>query len=182
MTYHHVDFDGFTPKHAVGVYSELMWNKWVGVELSLGGGKNYFNYGVGSVLLPPMLYLISKINESNKAGVGMIILFLAVPSFLEQTNFHVALAPKIEIVAYISLLKLKYLYDKDYTYHNLHLMHFISQSLGLKLSFKTKKNWCISSNFEINRLIRGSDIQGQLNQHINIPGFQLGIAIGHDLL
>jgi len=177
MNYHYVDFEDFSPKHAIGINGEIMMSNRFGVELSLAAGNGYFNYGIASLIAPPVI-LLGRLERKmgSQGGAELIGLFLIIPALLEQTNFHIPISDNLQLIPFISIYKFKYLYDNNplNKYH-----YFCSGSIGTKLSLMTKSDWCISANYEYSRLYRGSEFQGQLDNSARNNGYQFTINIGY---
>jgi hypothetical protein len=176
-TYHYVEFEGYSPKHAIGINGEFMMSNRFGVELSLAGGQGYFNYGIASVMAPPVILISYLTRNLDEGSFGSFIgLLLFIPALLEQTNFHIPIRDNLQLIPYISIYKFKYIYDTNPVnkYH-----YFCSGAIGTKLSLITKNNWCISANCEISRLYRASEYSGQLDNPASNDGYQVSFNIGY---
>jgi len=173
-SYYHLQYDGFEPKNAFGVNAEYRFAKHFGFELSIAGGKDYLHYGVGSILLPPLVLLL----KPNKEGPGFVFLLVGIASCLEQTNFHLVLGKNIEIVPYISILKLRYMYDTNSSIQD---TFFGSWSAGTKLSILTNNQWAINFLYEIGNLYESGDVAGQLDRSPGIYGQHVGVNVAYIL-
>lgn len=170
-TYNNIQYKPFTIKNAFGVSAEFRFAKHIGFELSIAGGKDYIHYGVGSVLLPPLLLLGSK-----EKGPGFIIFLLQIIACAEQTNFHLPLGKHFEIVPFISILKLRYIYESTSTIHD---TFFASWSAGTKFSIITSKTLNFSFSYEISDLYESGNLVGQLNNSSRIFGQQFGVNVAY---
>ena len=164
MTYDYIDFKGFSPKNAIGVSGEYMLGKHIGIEFSVAGGKDNFQFGTG-LLFAPLALLLSKA-DSDDSGGGLLMLLLGIASFFEHTNYHIPLSAHVQLVPFVSLLKIQYLYDENHPYNQ---DIFPSWSIGTKLSFITKNNLLINATVE----------RGQFYYPGRPYGLQAGITIGH---
>jgi hypothetical protein len=161
-SFNYIKFEEFNPKNSVGIHGEYMLGKRLGVEFSVAGGKDYFQMGTGAILFPLGL-LLSK--ADNDGGGGLLLLLFTVASLFEHTNYHIPLTPNLELVPFVSLLNIRYIYDEG---HPFRFDTFPSWSVGTKLSLITKTNWYVHSSIEVGKLY-----------HTGRPkGYQAGIHLG----
>lgn len=165
LTYDYIDFEGFSPKNAIGLGGEYMLGNHLGIEFSVAGGKDYFHFGTGA-LFAPLALLLSKANSDDSGGPGLLILLLGIASLFEHTNYHIPLSPRFELIPYVSLLRFRYIYEPDPQFNE---DAFASWSIGTKLSLITKNNWFFNATVE------GS----QLYYPERPQGIQAGLHFGH---
>lgn len=171
-TYYHVRYDALQPRNAFGINAEYRFAKRFGFELSIAGGEDYLHYGVGSVFLPPLFLLL----KDKEKGPGFLILILGIIACAEQTNFHLPVGNHLEIVPYISILKLRYIYDSNSTIQD---TFFASWSAGSKLGILINKKWTFNFLYEIGNLYKSGDVAGQLDGSPKINGQQIGINVAY---
>lgn len=161
--YTYVTVDGFEIIHAATIKSELMISKRFGAEMTIAGAKDYAQYGIQNLLLP--LGIVWSKSGKNKGG-GFLLLIGGVLALLEQTNYHIPLSSSMEVVPYLSVLGLRYIYDRE----NQNTSHIYSSwSLGTKLTLTTQKNW----------FIQGYAETGSLYYSKTPDTFQAGITLGY---
>lgn len=173
-SYYHIQYDGFESKNAFGINAEYRFAKYFGFELSIAGGKDYLHYGVGSVLLPPLLLFL----KPKEDGPGFVLLLLGIVSCLEQTNFHLPVGKHVEIVPYVSVLKLRYIYESNSSIQD---TYFGSWSAGSKLSIITNNHWAFNFLYEVGNLYQSGDVAGQLDTTPQVFGQQAGVSIAYIL-
>ena len=171
-TYYHVQYDAFEPRNAFGINAEYRFAKRFGFELSIAGGKDYLHYGMGSVLVPPLFVLLKNKEERP----GFLLLLLEIIACAEQTNFHLPVGKHLEIIPYISILKLRYIYDSTSVMQD---TFFASWSVGSKLSILTNKKWAFNFLYEIGNLYQSGDVAGQLDGSPGIYGQQIGVNVAY---
>jgi len=161
LTSDYVNFEGFSPKYAVGVTGEFMLGKRLGVESSIAAGKDYFHVGTGIIFVPLGL-LLSKADSEN----GFLVLLLTAAALFEHTNYHIPISSNFEVIPFVSLLRIRYLYDEGHPYNQ---DIFPSWSVGAKLSFVTKNNWYVNAT-----------VEGGQFYYPDLPkGIQSGLNIGY---
>ena len=163
-TTEYINFQQFSPTYAFGITGEYMLGNHLGVEFSAAGGKDYFQIGTGAILFPVALLLNS--GDTDGDGDSFLLFLVGIASLFEHTNYHIPLNKNIELVPYVSLLKIRYMYEPDSEF-NEHI--FASWSIGTKLGFR------FNNNLFINATVEGS----QLYYSGRPRGIQTGIHIGY---
>lgn len=162
-TVEYVDFQHFSPYYTYGLTGEYMFGKHVGIEFSAAGGKDYFQLGTGAILFP-LAILLSSADDGD--GDSFLLFLAGLASLFEHTNYHIPLNKNIELVPFVSLLKIRYMYEPESAYDE---YIFASWSLGTKLGFR------FNNNLFINATVEGS----QLYYSGRPRGIQTGIHIGY---
>ena len=160
-TAEYINFQNFSPVYAYGITGEYMLGKHVGIEFSVAGAKDYFHFGTGAVLFPFAL-LLSGTDSDN----GLLLFLIGIASLFEHTNYHIPLSKNLELVPYVSLLRLRYMYDPESGFDD---EIYASWSLGTKLGYR------FNNNLFINASVEGS----QLYYSGRPRGIQTGIHIGY---
>jgi hypothetical protein len=140
-----------------------MISKRFGAEMTIAGAKDYAQYGIQNLLLP--LGLLWSKSDKNKGG-GFLFLIGGILALLEQTNYHIPLSSSMEVVPYVSVFRLRYIYEPGIQNSD-HI--YSSWSLGTKLTLTTQKNW----------FIHGYAETGSLYYSKTPNTFQAGITLGY---
>ena len=162
VTTEYINFQKFSPTYAYGITGEYMLGKHVGIEFSVAGAKDYFHFGTGAILFPVALLL----SGSDSDGDGLLLFLIGIASLFEHTNYHIPLSKNIELVPYVSLLRLRYMYQPDSEFDE---EVFASWSLGTKLGFRFNNNLFINASVEASQLYYSG----------RPKGIQTGIHIGY---
>jgi hypothetical protein len=163
-TYDHIDFERFPIYNTVGLKGEYMLGKRVGVEFGAMGGKDNFHFGIGTVLAP--FFLLLKETEDEKSLGELVLMLAGIISMLEHTNYHISLTQDIEFIPFLSLMRFRYMYDKDGYYNT---SEFLSWSVGSKLSILPRRNWFLNGTIE----------RSQLYYSGRPMGVQVGFNVGY---
>ena len=165
-TYSYVQFQEFKPKNAFGVTGEYMFSKRWSVEFSVAGGKDYFEFGTGGIFFPLGLLLSKTSRYGDDSDKGLLLLLMAVACAFEHTNYHIPLSSNLELIPYVSILRIRYIYDNEHPYNQ---NTFPSWSIGTKLRLYTKNNWYFSTT-----------VEGGQFYYPGVPkGLQAGVDIGY---
>lgn len=146
-TAEYINFQQFSPTYAFGITGEYMLGDHVGIEFSAAGAKDYFQFGTGAILFPIAL-LISG-TDSDGDGNSFLLFLIGIASLFEHTNYHIPLNKNIELVPYVSLLKVRYMYEPESEFDE---YIFASWSIGTKLGFRFNNNLFINASVEGSQL------------------------------
>lgn len=151
-TVERADFKGFNAYNAVGIRGEVMLTKVWGIETGLAGGQDYFHLNPGTVVAPMLILFlaISNGNESEGSLGGLALLLLSIASMAEHSNFHIHVGGGVEVVPFFSLIRYRYMYDRQLSPVGGH--NYGSWSVGSKLSFVSSKNWLVNASIERSQL------------------------------
>jgi len=167
-----LDFTDFSPKKAYGITTEVMLTSVWGVEFSVAGGQDYFEASAGPL---SAIYFMAKnydsgddVDDDDEDDGFMLTLFTiaAIISAAEHSNFHITVSKNLELIPNFSLLKYRYMYDKNNTFKE---DEFLSWSMGLKVGVYGKKNWFYDAYAE----------RAQLYYSGRPHGWQIGLHAGY---
>lgn len=163
-TAEYVNFQQFSPTYVYGITGEYMLGDHVGIEFSAAGANDYFQFGTGAILFPIALLISGA--DSDGDGDSFLLFLAGIASLFEHTNYHIPLNKNIELVPFVSLLKIRYMYQPESVFNE---YIFASWSIGTKLGFR------FNNNLFMNATVEGS----QLYYSGRPRGIQTGIHIGY---
>ena len=164
ITYDHIDFESFPIYNTVGLKGEYMLGKRIGAEFGVTAGKDNLHFGIGTVLAP--FFLLLKETEEEKSLGELALMLAGIVSMLEHTNYHVSITPDIEIIPFLSLMRFRYMYERDGYYNT---SEFLSWSVGSKVSILPPGNWFLNGTIE----------RSQLYYSGRPIGLQIGFNVGY---
>jgi len=153
-SYDNIGFKDLPHYNAVGIKGEYMLTNTIGVEFGLTGSRDNIHVGAGTLLGPLFFALTSSSNDNSVSqGVGgLVLIAITAASMLEHTNYHIRINDNIHISPYLSLLRFRYMYDRENPFVKYNTDQFGSWSVGTKLSFITKDKWIINGYIERSQL------------------------------
>lgn len=143
ITCEYIDISGLKSVVAPGIAGELRLNKLIGARYSFAATQDYYHLGSGLLFYP--LFLLGDKTDSPYTVVFLLL------TLFEHTNFHIKLTEGIEWVPYLSLLRIRYLWDENSLYND---SVFASGSIGSSLNFKIGKNWSTALSWDGTQLYR----------------------------
>jgi len=167
-TYERFQFTNTPVYNSFGISIEGMISKHFGFEVGISGGKDNFQTGIGVLALPFMIKARNSSKEDPTDFEKWIKPALLAILLLEHINYHIDITQDFQLIPYVSLIRLRYMYnpEMDPLYNKNYV--FLSGAVGIKAGLTFKDKWLLNAYCE----------RSQLYFEGNPSGIQAGLNLG----